>query len=76
MRIIKRGKCNVLLLDGDEIATAVRAYLVAHSVYAGPVTTVRWETPDDETTECAIIVDAGSRLIVNGKLVVDGKVQP
>lgn len=64
MKYVKRGNSVGVLLDSDEIATAVRAYLVAHGVYAGPVTTVRWETSDDHTTECCVIVDRStSRLI-------------
>lgn len=63
MRFVKRGRCSAVLLDQNELATAVHAYLVAHGVYAGPATTVRYETTDDDTTECAVIVDPSGRLI-------------
>lgn len=74
MQFVKRGQCVAVLLDNDEIARAVRAYLVSHGVYAGPATTVRWETPDDDTTECCVIVDPSSRLIDRDgcRIAIDG----
>lgn len=63
MQFCRRGSCAVVLLGPDEIATAIDAYLVAHRVSVTGPRTVRWETPDDDTTECAVIVDPSGRLI-------------
>lgn len=63
MQFLKRGKWAVVLLDQDEIATAVYAYLVAHGVHVSGPRRVRWETPDDSTTECAVLVDPSGKLI-------------
>ena len=70
MLFCRRGTCPVVLLNPDELATAVRAYLVAHGVSVTGPNTVRIETPDDDTTEAAVIVDPSGRLIDDqGKVV-------
>ena len=67
-RLSAGATCVAVLLNGNELATAVRAYLVARNVYAGPVTTVSYETPDDDTTNAVVIVDPDSRLIIDGRV--------
>lgn len=63
MMFCMRGRCPVVLLDQDEVATAVRSYLVAHGVAVSGPNTVRIQTPDDDTYECAVIVDPSGRLL-------------
>lgn len=63
MQFIKRGRCSTVLIGPEQIATAIYAYLVAHGVSITGPRTVRWETPDDDTTECAVIVDPSGQLI-------------
>jgi hypothetical protein len=65
MILTKRGKCDVVLLDYDEIATAIDAYLVTHNISVSGPRTIRWETPDESTTECAVIVDPSGKLVDN-----------
>ena len=63
MQFFRRGRCPCVLLGQDELATAVRAYLVARGVgYSGP-TTIRFETPDENSTEAVMVVDPSGRLI-------------
>lgn len=73
MKTFKRSECGIVQLDNNEVATAIRAYLVAHDVYAGPVTTVTWEVDgkraDCGSVECAVVVYPSSRLVVGGELV-------
>lgn len=70
MLFCRRGNCPVVILNGDELATAVRSYLVAHGVSVSGPNTVRIETPDDDTTEAAVIVDPSGRLVDDqGKVV-------
>lgn len=63
MQFCKRGATKVVLLGPDEIARAIDAYLVARGVSVSGPRTVCWETPDDTTTECTVIVDPSGRLI-------------
>lgn len=63
MMFLKRGSHPVVLLDSDEIATAIRSYLVAHGVSVTGPNTVRHETPDDDTYQIAVVVDPSGRLI-------------
>lgn len=63
MLFCKRGANKVVLLSNDEVATAIRSYLVARNVSIMGPNTVRLETPDAETHEIAVIVDPSGRLI-------------
>lgn len=63
MLFCRRGSCPTIILDADEIATAIDAYLVARRVSVTGPRTVRIETPDEHTHEIAVLVDPSGRLI-------------
>lgn len=63
MQFCKRGRNPVVFLSWDEVATAVRSYLVAHRVSVSGPNTVRLETPDDVADGVAVVVDPSGRLI-------------
>jgi hypothetical protein len=53
----------VIILDMDEIATAVDAYLVSHGIHVSGPRTIRMERPDDDTTNGVVIVDPSGKCI-------------
>lgn len=64
-------KGNKIILDGNEFATAIDAYLAAHNVCVGGPRTV-FATVDGEETlardvAVAVYVDPGGRVVDNRK---------
>lgn len=61
---------NTIELDGNEVATAIAAYLVAHNIHVSGPRTIRMTQP--ERTGCThgaeVYVDPSGRVIANGKL--------
>jgi hypothetical protein len=63
---------HTIILDGNELALAIDAYLVAHKVYVSGPRTIRIVVDGDKhiarDVEADIYVDPRGRLIVDGAL--------
>lgn len=61
---------NTIELDGNEVATAIAAYLVAHDIHVSGPRTIRTAAPEPglATGGARIYVDKTGRVLVHGEL--------